>query len=67
MFTREELFEFFGDRYSPAQIKEALGELAKHDETIDPEGAEFPASITERLEQVFQIAGDAIASAKQLI
>ncbi|MEW6496894.1 MAG: hypothetical protein AB1589_30890 [Cyanobacteriota bacterium] len=66
MFTSEELFEYFSDRFSPAQIQEALEELAKHDTTINPEGSEFPTSITERLEQVFQIATDAIASAKQL-
>ncbi|MBW4675917.1 MAG: hypothetical protein KME52_18420 [Desmonostoc geniculatum HA4340-LM1] len=66
MFTREELFEYFGDRYSPTQIHEALSELAKHDVIINPDAEEFPATITERLEQVLQVVSDAIASNKQL-
>lgn len=66
MFTRQELFEYFGEHYSESQIIDALCKLAEYDASIDPDALEFPASITERLEQIFQIVNDAIASNKQL-
>ena len=61
MFSREELFEFFSDRYSPDQITQALQQL-----NIDPKAQEFPATITEQLEQVFTIVENAVTVSKQL-
>lgn len=66
MFTREELLEFFSDRYNPTQIIAALHKLAEVDSEIDPEGKEFPASVTDKLEQVFKIIEDALDQQKQL-
>lgn len=64
MFSREELFEYFSEHYSQEQIVNALVKLAESDSTIDPSAEEFPASITERLEQVFKVIEDAIALAR---
>lgn len=65
MFTREELFEYFSDRYSKEQVEAAL--ITLHEKSsIDPKAEEYPASITDKLEQVFDIVSDAIASSKQL-
>jgi hypothetical protein len=66
MFTREDLFLYFGDRFSEEKILQALEELAKVDAAIDPDAIEFHGSIVERMEQIFKVIDDAIASAKQL-
>jgi hypothetical protein len=66
MFTREELFEYFAGQYSDEQIMNALEELSKHDNEIAPNADQFPATITERLEQVFKIVEEAINQQKVL-
>lgn len=66
MFTREELFEYFSDRYTPTQIIAILHKLAEEDQTLDPEALEFPAAITDRLEAAFKIVEMAIAQQKTL-
>jgi hypothetical protein len=66
MFTREDLFLYFGDRFSEEKILQALQELAKVDTDIDPDAIEFHGSIVERMEQIFKVIDDAIVSAKQL-
>lgn len=66
MFSREELFEYFSDRYNQTQIIAALYKLAEHDQNLDPEAQEFPSAITERLEQAFKIVEDAVTATKQL-
>ncbi|AKG21302.1 hypothetical protein [Calothrix sp. 336/3] len=66
MFTREELFEYFVGQYSDEQIINALEELSKHDNEIDANADQFPATITERLEQVFKIVEEAINQQKVL-
>lgn len=60
-FTRDELFEYFSDRYTSEQVTDALTSLGE-----DPNAEGYPASITDRLEQVFKVVTDAIASSKQL-
>ena len=66
MFTREDLFLYFGDRFSKEKILQALHELAKVDAAIDPEAVEFHGSIVERMEQIFKVIDQAIASNKQM-
>jgi 3-hydroxyacyl-CoA dehydrogenase len=66
MFTREELFEYFSGQYTSEQIMNALHQLSKHDNEIDPEADEFPVTITERLEQTFKIVEDAVSQQKAL-
>jgi hypothetical protein len=66
MFTREDLFLYFSDRFTEEKIIQALEELAKVDEAINPDAVEFDGSIVERMEQIFKIIDDAIASNRQL-
>lgn len=65
MFTREEIFEFFALQYTTEQVEKALHILAEHSD-IDPNAAEFPASITEQLEQIFKVVQAAVDSQKAL-
>lgn len=67
MFTREDLFLYFSDRFAREKITQALQELAKVDEAINPDAVEFDGSIVERMEQIFKVIDDAIASNKQLL
>jgi hypothetical protein len=62
MFTREEVVEYFKDRYSDVQVIEALRIMRDHGAEVDPEGDEFSPDITEELEKVFELAGAAINS-----
>lgn len=66
MFSRDELFEYFGDRYNQTQIIAALHKLAEFDSEIDPEGNSFPSEVTDKLEQVFKIIEDALNQQKRL-
>ncbi|MBD2771126.1 hypothetical protein [Iningainema tapete] len=66
MFSREELFEYFSDKYTPTQIIAALHKLAESDKELNPEAEEFHTSITERLDQVIRIVEDAFNAQKQL-
>jgi hypothetical protein len=66
MFTKEELFEYFSGQYTPEQIMNALHQLSKHNNEIDPQANEFPVSITESLEQAFTIVEDAFNQQKAL-
>lgn len=59
-FTREELFIYFED-YTQEQVVDALEKLGE-----DPNAEGYPASITDRLERIFAVVKDAIASSKQL-
>lgn len=65
MFNREELFEYFSDRYTKTQIIAALHKLAESS-GIDPEAEEFSSEITTSLERIFQIIEDAAKAQKQL-
>ncbi|MBW4668400.1 MAG: hypothetical protein KME60_13480 [Cyanomargarita calcarea GSE-NOS-MK-12-04C] len=66
MFSRQELFEFFSNSYTPAQVVRALTELAKYDTSIDPEASEFPTEITEQLEGAFEITEAAVKEYRQI-
>ena len=66
MFTREELFIFFSSRFTEQQIKNALAKLAEFDSEINPDADEFHGSIVERMEAIFKVIDEAIASTKQL-
>jgi hypothetical protein len=66
MFTREELFEYFGANYSHEQIEKALYILSEHSTEVDPDAAEFPTSITEQLERIFNVVEAAADSQKSL-
>jgi hypothetical protein len=62
MFTREELFEYFGANYSAEQIEKALYILAEHSSDFEPGATHFPTSITEQLEQIFNVVEAAVDS-----
>ncbi len=66
MFTREELFEYFGGQYSVELVMKALQELSLADDSINPDAEEFPATITERLEEIFQAVEGALDKHKLL-
>jgi hypothetical protein len=66
MFTREELFEYFGANYSPEQIEKALYILSEHATEVDPQASEFPTIITEQLERIFNVVEAAADSQKSL-
>lgn len=66
MFTSAELFEYFGANYSTEQIEKALHILAEHSSDVDPQATEFPASITEQLEQIFNVIEAALINQKSL-
>lgn len=66
MFTKEQLFEYFSDRYTDLQVIDALRVMRDHGADVDPEGDEFSPDITEELEKVFELAGFAINSQKHL-
>jgi hypothetical protein len=65
-FTKEELFQYFEDSYTPQQIEQALIELAKYTEGLDPEAVEFPVTITEKLDAVLKVASEAFKQQKQI-
>ncbi len=66
MFSRQELFDFFSNLYTPAQVMRALAELAKYDVSINPEASEFPTEITEQLEGAFEITEAAVKEYRQI-
>jgi|GEM_PF-6079089 hypothetical protein len=66
MFSRRELFEYFSDRYTEAQVVKALQVLAKYDASIDPDSVMFQASITEQLEGAFDVGEKALDSSPSL-
>ncbi|MBW4598970.1 MAG: hypothetical protein KME29_04980 [Calothrix sp. FI2-JRJ7] len=65
-FTRQELFEYFADRYEAPTVEKALTELAKYDTTVNPQGAEFSDHITEQLESVFEVVVEAFDKQRAL-
>jgi hypothetical protein len=60
MFTREEVVEYFKDRYTDVQVTQALRIMRDHGADVDPDSDEFSPDITEELEKVFELAGAAI-------
>lgn len=66
MFTKEQLFEYFSDRYTDVQVIEALRVMRDHGSDVDPDSDSFSPDITEELEKVFELAGFAINSQKHL-
>lgn len=60
--TRDALHKHFRDKfkYTDEQIEQAIWQLAEHDDTINPEASEFPSSIVEQLESVFQTCEQAL-------
>lgn len=66
-FNREELHQYFGDRYSPEQVNKALQILAENSEAnFDPHGNKFSVDITSALEEVFAAVGAALEAQKTL-
>lgn len=66
-FTREQLHEYFSDRFLPEQVNKALEILANQGEVkFDPHGDQFSIDITSQLEEVFNVVGAALESQKSL-
>jgi hypothetical protein len=66
MFSREELFEYFEFNYSRDQIEKALYIFSEHSSDFDPQAEEFPTTITEQLEQIFNVVETAVAQKRAL-
>ncbi|MBD2457729.1 hypothetical protein H6G80_27115 [Nostoc sp. FACHB-87] len=65
-FTRSQLYEYFGERYSPEQIDNSLMIMAQNGAKIDPDAEEFSDDITEELEGIFNAVGEALNNQQQL-
>ncbi|MBD2254635.1 hypothetical protein [Nostoc parmelioides] len=65
-FTRQQLHEYFGDRYLPEQVNQALIILADNGAEIDAYGTEFSLEITDELEKIFDAVGAALNNQKNL-
>lgn len=65
-FTRSQLYEYFGDRYSREQIDNSLVIMARNGARIDPYADEFSDDITEELEGIFNAVGQALNNQQQL-
>ncbi|MBD2441379.1 hypothetical protein [Nostoc sp. FACHB-110] len=65
-FTRSQIYEYFGDRYSREQIDNSLLIMAHNGAQIDPLAEEFSDDITEELEGIFDAVGQALNNQQQL-
>ncbi|MBW4677691.1 MAG: hypothetical protein KME52_27935 [Desmonostoc geniculatum HA4340-LM1] len=65
-FSREQLHEYFSDRYTDAQVNRALEIFAQNGADIDPSGNEFSLDITEELEEIFKAVGAALNNQRKL-
>ncbi|WP_193200956.1 hypothetical protein [Nostoc sp. MG11] len=66
MFTKEQLIEYFSDRYTSEQVFEALQIMKDNGADVDPLGDEFSFDITEELDRIFEAIGAAIDSQNKL-
>lgn len=66
MFTRQQIIEWFSDRYTEQQVIEALRIMADNGADVNPDGDQFSPDITEELEKIFDAVGAAIDNQKKL-
>ncbi|RCJ38685.1 hypothetical protein A6770_39470 [Nostoc minutum NIES-26] len=65
-FSRAELFELLGEKYSSEKIIAGLQELAKEDPSIDPDSEEFDVEVSDRLDRLFNLAQTTLDKSKLL-
>lgn len=65
-FSRAELFELLGEKYSTEKIIAGLQELAKEDPSINPDDEEFDVEVSDRLDRLFNLAQTTLDKSKLL-
>ncbi|GIW59493.1 MAG: hypothetical protein KatS3mg087_0559 [Patescibacteria group bacterium] len=66
MFSKDDLINYFSDRYPKEEIMKAVQILAEKRSDIDPNGNEFSEEIIEELEAIFDAIGAALDRQKKL-
>ncbi|MBW4457582.1 MAG: hypothetical protein KME55_35775 [Nostoc indistinguendum CM1-VF10] len=65
-FSRAELFELLGEKYSVEKIIAGLQELAKEDPSINPDALQFDVEVSDRLDRLFNLAQSTLDKSKLL-